>query len=180
VDCIINFFYMLECTEMYHNATAFVSIESNLSWALANRIQNVIAARRGSMQIIFVNRDTTGQGREGTWLTDQLKEIMVNGFTADLSNGCIKFAREFISRDAEGVKKKLKDQMGRFRKYLKPSVVAGTNTTLNRGGTLYKYDGKVNGLPDDLILAAMMAVEYAKQTMGSDEYRLLAQRNGWR
>lgn len=172
---------MLEMVDAYRNAICFVSIESNLSWTLANDIKNILQRRGGNIKIMFINRDPTNQKRDGCWLTDTLKEVMVNCFASELSNGSIKFAREFVSRDPDLTKKKLKDQMRRFRRYLKPSVVNGTaGTTLNRGNTLYKYDGKVNGQPDDLILVAMMCREYATQTCSSEEYQYLARLNGWR
>lgn len=114
------------------------------------------------------------------WTTDILKEIMVDNFRMEFSSGLIRLAKEFVAREPEDIKKKIRAQLKVFRKYLKTSIkngAAGNTTTVKN--TVWKYDGKVNGKPDDLAFVFIMAREYAVMTQASPQYKYLAAANGW-
>lgn len=180
IDAIMDFFGMLESVPTYTNAVCCVSIEGNLNWIWANRVRELLQKRGGHMKFIFINFDVQNKGRDGCWTSDISKELMVEEFRNDLANGLFRVAREFVSRDPLVTLKKLAKQMKQFRKYVKAAIANGTaGVTTTIKNTIWKYDGKANGEPDDLIFGLIMARWYALMTNGSQEFQYLASANGW-
>lgn len=183
---ITDFFDSLECVPTYQEAVCFVYLESNMSWLYSNRILKILQSRGGNIKIIPVSLDPTPANRLGCWTSDLLKEKMVINFRKDLSNGNIKFAKDFVSRNPVEILGKLKTQLKVFRKRPRKSQKGAADADITTSSsansaksTMWSYDGKVNGQPDDLALVNIMDVEYSKMTESSERFANLASSNGW-
>jgi hypothetical protein len=180
VEMITGFFDQLETVPTYAEAVCYVNFENNYSFASANRMMNLLRQRQGSMKLIVVSRDV--QGRDGVFTTAAMKEIMAEKMRMDMSNGLIKISRDFVARNPPKIYASLQEQLRRFRKYSKAQASAdGTRKqpTASMRDTMWRFDGKIGGAPDDLALTAMMAREYSFITEQHPEFKELARLNGW-
>lgn len=174
---ILSHYAMIESVATYTHATVFIGIEANGDWLRADRYKKTLENRGGHLKFIFINCDTSGKNRTGYNTTNQIKELAVEELREDLSNGHIRLAQEFVSRDPPAMLKKIRNQLKVFRKYIKQSINGATKSS-KQCLSQWLYDGKASG-PDDVALHLAIGRFLALITQSSDQYQELALANGW-
>lgn len=176
VDMIHKHFDRLESIPEYKNAHVFVYIESNMSYITADRYQQVIRDRGvgpGNFTIEFVNRDSSKLNRAGLRTDRVLKQAMVDELKRDLSNGCVHFARDFVSMDKDRILEQLAAQLRVFRKHI---IHRSEESTAD---VSVRYSGKGSGMQDDLAFVLMMVIYYGHLMRMSERYMAMAEYKGW-
>ena len=141
-------------------------IEGDANWALCNDLARRIAIdfgklspESGSTRFLYDTSATTGKHYVGVHTSDQMKHTMVQGIQLYMSFSKMCISPDFFTTSLTGketILAQLKKEMKQFM---------ATPSKANPSHTLYSGKGDEKMLNDDVAMAFMLGIHWARQHM---------------
>lgn len=127
----------LKAHPMYRDAHVIIHAEAN-DWTKADRYcRELMQPEYGPGQWVPNSQDDSGQGRLGVYTNEDEKSHWADCIEQAFFGEQVCYARDFISLDPDGLKRKFEDQVRFYRREVKE----GTDPIFN--DPRYRYTGKV-------------------------------------
>jgi hypothetical protein len=188
---LINHVLLLREVPIYRDAVIFMGIEPNQGgWLQANRYAALfqpnpadpgqmthhlsLTGGRSLGPIWIYNKDMDGGGDAGVWTGEAQKKGGAEQMLESLRRGNMRFAKDFVTqhKDPHMMRRKIIDQMKKFRKAPKPLTDPAFQTPK------FAYTGKSGNSKDDVVVCIQLNMYWTAVLHASKRYREICNRLG--
>ena len=107
--------------ERYTNALFVIFIEANMSWITTSYLSEMFRSPKfGNVKV--VSRDPNNIGRYGVVTDNAAKQVFAHDLEQVMSDGCLRYADNFLGDAPQAVQKTLESQMAQYRSVLNTNI----------------------------------------------------------